>query len=66
MTTKNTKKMKGGEEGMEIVEIMSKGYIETCPICNKKFKPARSKSQAKWNLEIHMRANHPEQEDGKE
>ena len=54
--------LKGGEEKMEIVEVISKGYVETCPICKQSMKPAKSESQAKWNLKIHIMTQHPEQE----
>lgn len=47
---------------MEIVEVISKGYVETCPICKQQLKPAKSESQAKWNLKIHIMTQHPEKE----
>ena len=57
----NTQELKGGEQEMEIVEVISKGYIETCPICKEKLKPAKSESQAKWNLKVHIQSKHPKE-----
>jgi len=51
--------VKKKKEKIEIVEMTSKGYIITCPICKEKLNPAKSESQARWNLEIHIKAKHP-------
>ena len=48
--------LKGGEKKVEEVQITRTGYREQCPYCKSKLGVAGSESQAKWNLEIHLKA----------
>lgn len=45
---------KGGKKKMEVLQITREGFIEVCPYCNKKLKPANSKKTATANLKQHL------------
>jgi len=52
--------LKGGGKKVETVKVISTGYIETCPYCNEKLKPAKSEKHAKANLRQHIFHKHTE------
>lgn len=43
---------------IKIIEVKSKGFVAVCPHCDSSLKPARSPTQAKWNLKVHILSKH--------
>ena len=57
MKQKKLRGKKGGEKMLNVTNqtITFQAYSYTCPFCKSKLKPVKSKSQADYMLETHLR-----------